>query len=205
MEEAEVGEYESGNERIDLLEEAYRQEGLDHKAKVLIFNRFKETLSSDYFGRYLKYCNETETETANLQALDLAKQAPRLIVAVKFLMDLSEWELVDSLFIARANEIDGGDYHEYRKISKILAKSGFVLSAVLLRREILEDILGAARSRAYKYAASDLKLCNEFAEQVKDWQQFETQAQFLSRIKTEHGKKKSFWGQASAYAGVQYF
>lgn len=204
LENAKAERFESDRERIDLLEQAYRDEGLDPKAKVLLFNRFKETLSSDYFARYLKYCNAGEKETAKAQALEFAKETPLLSRAVEFLADLSEWALVDALLIARASDIDGANYHEYRKISKMLGKSGYPLSAVLLRRAILEDILDAARSRAYKYAASDLKLCCEFAEQVKDWREFETQSQFIHRLKLEHGKKYSFWDQACDYAGVIY-
>lgn len=180
-------------EKIDLLEEAYRLEGDNQNAKQTLWSAFEESLSPDYYIRYLKYCDDTEKVSTKEKALLAAKQKNDLSLAINFLSDINEWALVSQLIVERQNELDGSDYSLYRKVSKHLAQSGFPLAAVLLRRVIINEILDAARAKVYQYAVSDLKLSNQFSEQVSDWQGFQTQHQFMEKLKADHWRKHKFW------------
>lgn len=54
-------------------------------------------------------------------------------------------------------------------------------------------ILAAARSKSYKYAASDLKLASDFAQHISDWKGYPTHADFLNQLRSQHPRKMSFW------------
>jgi hypothetical protein len=67
------------------------------------------------------------------------------------------------------------------------------LGAVILYRAMTLAVLGAARSKFYRYAARDLLSAGQAAERVIDWHGLPDHAAFLRRLRQEHGRKHSFW------------
>lgn len=179
--------------RDKLLIEAYMLEGDVQQAKTVIWNNFKNSLAVEKYFEYLKLADESENEYAAKEALQLAKDSPRLANAFKFLHDLQEFDAIEQLYFAREEEVDGSDYSVYRKLSTELNKQGKSLIATLLRRKLVEDVLAAARSKSYKYAASDLKLASDFAKNISDWKGYPTHADFLNQLRSQHPRKMSFW------------
>lgn len=179
--------------RDKLLIEAYMLEGDVQQAKTVIWNNFKNSLAVEKYFEYLKLADESEKEDAAKEALQLAKDSSRLDSAFKFLQDLQEFDAIEQLYFAREEEVDGSDYSVYRKLSTELNKQGKSLIATLLRRKLVEDVLAAARSKSYKYAASDLKLASDFAQNITDWKGYPTQADFLDKLRSQHPRKMSFW------------
>lgn len=179
--------------RDQLLIEAYMLEGDVQQAKTVIWNNFKNSLAIDTYFEYLKLADDGEKEDAAKKALQFAKDSPRLANAFKFLHDLQEYDAIEELYFAREEEVDGSDYSIYRKLSTELNKQGKSLIATLLRRKLVEDVLAAARSKSYKYAASDLKLASDFAKNISDWNGYPTPADFLNQLRSQHPRKISFW------------
>lgn len=179
--------------RDKLLIEAYMLEGDVLQAKTVIWNNFKNSLAAEKYFEYLKLADESEKENAVKEALQLAKKSPHLASAFKFLQDLQEFDAIEQLYFAREEEVDGSDYSVYRKLSTELNKQGKSLIATLLRRRLVEDVLAAARSKSYKYAASDLKLASDFAAHISDWKGYPTHADFLNQLRSQHPRKMSFW------------
>ncbi len=185
------------HQKIDQLVEAYRLEGLDKKAQSILWHYFEKTLSVFTYQDYLKHASATEKNAAKKKALSLCQSHQPLSMAIEFLSEAHEFELINQLLLARYDEVSGSDYYLYRGLSTKLAKAGFYLSATLLRRAVLTTILDQARSKSYKYAASDYKLGNEFAAKVTNWGKFETQTTFLTKIKATHARKKAFWSRVN--------
>lgn len=179
--------------RDKLLIEAYMLESDVQQAKTIIWNNFKNSLAVDTYFEYLKLADDNEKEHAVKQALQIAKDSPHLASALKFLQDLQEFDAIEQLYFAREEEVDGSDYSIYRKLSTELNKQGKSLIATLLRRKLVEDVLTAARSKSYKYAASDLKLASDFAKNISEWKGYQTHADFLNQLKSQHPRKMSFW------------
>lgn len=179
--------------RDKLLIEAYMLEGDVQQAKTVIWNNFKNSLAVETYFEYLKLADDNEKKDAAKEALQLAKDSPRLASAFKLLQDLQEFDAIEQLYFAREEEIDGSDYSVYRKLSTELNKQGKSLIATLLRRRLVEDVLAAARSKSYKYAASDLKLASDFAAHISDWKGYPTHADFLNQLRSQHPRKMSFW------------
>ncbi|WP_133140268.1 DUF6880 family protein [Legionella genomosp. 1] len=179
--------------RDNLLIEAYMLEGDVQQAKNVLWNNFKKNLAVETYFEYLKLANDNEKELAIEESLQIAKDSPNLASAFKFLQDIQEFDAIEQLYFAREEEINGNDYSIYRKLSTELNKQGKSLIATLLRRKLVEDTLSAARSKSYKYAASDLKLASEFAANISDWRGYPTHADFLSQLRSQHARKISFW------------
>jgi hypothetical protein len=49
--------------------------------------------------------------------------------------------------------------------------------------------------QSYPYAARDLIRAGQAAELVGDWRGIEPHADFLHRLRREHGRKHAFWPQ----------
>jgi hypothetical protein len=179
--------------RDKLLIEAYMLEGDAQQAKTIIWNNFKNSLAVDTYFEYLKLADDNEKKHAVKEALQIAKDSPRLASALKFLQDLQEFDAIEQLYFVREEEVDGSDYSVYRKLSTELNKQGKSLIATLLRRKLVEDVLTAARSKSYKYAASDLKLASDFSANISDWKGYPTHTDFLNQLKSLHPRKMSFW------------
>lgn len=179
--------------RDKLLIEAYMLEGDVQQAKTVIWNNFKNSLAVETYFEYLKLADDNEKEHAVKEALQMAKKSQILASGFKFLQDLNEFDAIEELYFAREEEVDGSDYSIYRQLSTELNKQGKSLIATLLRRKLVEDVLTAARSKSYRYAASDLKLASDFAANVSDWKGYSTHTDFLNQLKSQHPRKMSFW------------
>ena len=67
------------------------------------------------------------------------------------------------------------------------------LAATLIRRALIDFSLGAARTSRYRHAARHLLECQGLANQIEDFGAIETHEAYRARLKSEHGRKASFW------------
>lgn len=181
------------NTRDTLMIEAYMLEGDTDKAKTVIWDRFKRHLDVDDYLHYLKLASADEKETAKIEALNIARAEKYISKSFEFLHQINEYDAIETLFHERESEVNGSDYYVYRKLSTNLHKHGKHLVAALLRRKLVESVLDRARSKSYRYAASDLKLSGDYAAEVKDWGDYASHDIFIEKLKTDHGRKYGFW------------
>ena len=71
------------------------------------------------------------------------------------------------------------------------------LAATLMRRNLAEAVLDAARSKSYRYAVSDLKKAADFSQPIQDWKSFTPHYEYMVQLKAKHAWKHSFWSQMS--------
>jgi hypothetical protein len=179
--------------RDKLLIEAYMLEGDTNQAKSVLWNSFKKSLAVDTYLEYLKLADADERQRAAKEALEIAKNSSRLASGFKLLQDLGEFDAIEQLFLSREAEVEGSDYYVYRKLSTELHKHGKNLIATLFRRKLIDDVLASARSKSYRYAASDLKLAGDFAENITNWMGYPSHADYIAQLKAKHPRKMSFW------------
>ncbi|WP_150468874.1 tetratricopeptide repeat protein [Cysteiniphilum sp. SYW-8] len=181
------------NDRDTLLIEAHMLEGDTDKAKAVIWSRFKRNLHIDDYLHYLKLASAEEKQHAKEEALKIARAEKYISRSFQFLHELNEYDAIETLFYERESEINGSDYYVYRKLSTSLHKHGKHLVAALLRRKLVESVLDSARSKSYRYAASDLKLAGDYAAEVKAWGDYPTHEAFIDKLRQDHSRKHSFW------------
>lgn len=179
--------------RQDLLIQAYLEEGLMVEAQTIRRESFEHTLQAKYYTSYIVDASLKEQEQLRLMAIEQAKLAKDFNTSLIFLEDISEYDALEDLIITNLSKLDQYNYSYYRKLSKNLAAHGKFLAACLIRRSLIAQILEKAQSKYYDYAVSDLKLGLEFGAQVKNWQSFENNHQYLEQLKITHKRKVSFW------------
>lgn len=179
--------------RDKLLIEAYMLEGDTTQAKSTIWKIFERSLDVNNYFEYLKLAAPDEKQPIKEKALLLAKNSTRLSSAFKFLHDMGEYDAIEHLYFFREGDIDDSDYYVYRKLSTALHQNGKHLIATLLRRRLVNNVLDHARSKSYRYAASDLKLAGDFAAHVNDWRKYPSHADFLQQLRAKHSRKMAFW------------
>ena len=185
------------SEKTKLLIEAYHINNQGSKVQHLHWQRFERYLQTEDYAAYLQQTAETERETVQAKAIEVAKTYERLRNTFRFLTDIQQWDEVEYLIIqhAKADTLNGADYTAYRKLSTTLAQQGKGLAATLLRRVLIEHILNQAQSKYYQYAASDLKKAHDYAQTVTDWQGFLTHPAFMQALQTQHARKHAFWSR----------
>lgn len=176
-----------------LLVEAYQSSGSKEKAQQLRWEIFKKHCYIDDYKAYIKYIPKKEMKLAEANAIKVAQDVEYLSYGVSFLKEMKLYGLVEALLLKRFDEVNGEDYHTYRSLSTSLTKHGKYLIASLLRRKIAQCGVAKAQSKYYKYAASDYKLCSDYASKVKDWDKFPTHDEFVKSFKEAHKRKKAFW------------
>jgi hypothetical protein len=192
------------SQKIQLLVEAYLLEGNENKARELLWERFERYLHADDYLAYLKRATAVEKETAQCKAIELAKKCTSLDSTLAFLENIQVWDEVDDIIInhAKANTLNNGNYSLYRKLSTSLTHQGKGLSAVLLRRALVDDVLYKAQSKYYHYAASDLKKAHDFSKTVTDWKGFATHQSFIQTLQTQHARKYAFWSKVGDHGDL---
>jgi len=168
-------------------------EGDADKAKKVIWEKFKRHLCIDDYLHYLKLANQDEKVKAKEEALKIAQNEQYISRSFEFLHELNEYDGVETLYYERESEINGSEYYVYRKLSTSLHQHGKHLIAALLRRKLVENVLSQAKSKSYRYAASDLKLAGDYALEVKDWRGYPEHKVFIENLKKDHNRKHSFW------------
>src|SRR4051794_1055103 len=154
---------------------------------------FGRTLSLEHFRDYVERIPAEERRRWTDRAIATAEERHQEVgSALRFLTRIDETEAAERLVLARAEEIDGHLYFVLRPVAEALAPA-HPLGAVILYRAMASAVLGAARSKSYGYAASELLQAGQLAGRVTDWNGLPDHAEFVRRLRQEHGRKYSFW------------
>jgi len=182
-------------DKYTLLQEAYQLEGDKEKEKALIWARFERYMDSKDYLAYLSFTSGNETQRIQEKVYQMAAKAKSVEKGLAFFQDVDEIDAIEALFLSRLKEVNSSDYSFYRKLSTYLSKNERPLSAVLMRRLLVNQVLDSACSKYYRYAISDLSQAEKFSVSVKDWKNHLTHQAYLAFLKDNHPRKYSFWEQ----------
>lgn len=175
--------------RID----SYSLECDEDSAQKIRWEAFEKTLSPDYYIHYCKYLSVKAKAIAKEAALTLAQKASSFEMAIHFLDEIGEHGLLAEHVLANQNELPNVYYGTFRPLSKRLAANGYSLAAVLIRRGLVQGVLNKAKSKYYKYSASDLKLAHDYGQSIDAWRGCLSHELFMQQLKATHAKKHAFW------------
>lgn len=178
--------------------EASILEALDDKtaAQALRWQCFESRLSADILRDYLKNLpdfDDIEAETRALQ-YGLSHQVPEL--ALRFYLDWPRLDLAAQVILQHHSHWDGGLWHSLPKTAETLEHE-HPAAATILYRALLDDILKAARSKAYGHGAKylgKLALLAEAADPNLPEGVVAHEA-YVAELRKNHGRKSGFWGR----------
>lgn len=185
-----------------LLVQAVYENGNTQAALELCVNYFSKALDVEYLKKYLKYSPNASSD--EIQVFYQIAYKRGSAAYLNFVAVIDDWAVFDAFFREKMATVDVlwfetlltiQSISNVRKWSTALAQHGFPISAIGIRRKLVENTLMQAKSTYYKYAVSDLKKSIDFTEMVKEQDQnlVVSTADFIQAINVQHGRKYSFW------------
>jgi hypothetical protein len=184
--------YEWEEVRLDVLGALGRKE----EAQAFRWRRFERTLSCDHLRAFLKRLPEFDGVEAEERAMSVALGFSEVHQALAFLVSWPAIEKAAALVLARANELNG-DHYEVLSPAADALTGKHPLAATLLLRAMIDFALQENRVKRYRHAARHLAECAGLAAAISDFGNFEPHDRYSARLKSEHGRKTSFWTLAS--------
>lgn len=185
-----------------LLVQAVYENGDTQAALALCVNYFSKALDVEYLKKYIKYHPSASSD--EIQVFYRIANTCGAAAYLNFVAIMGDWSIFDVFLREEMVTVDDSWFEtlqatqpisQIRKWSTALAQYGFPISAILIRRKLVESTLMQAKSTYYKYAVSDLKKSIDFTEMVKEQDQnlVASTADFIHAINVQHGRKYSFW------------
>jgi hypothetical protein len=172
--------------RIEALERLGRRPEAQDERWVL----FADTLEPDVLRAYIRALDDFKEFDALDQAFALAANHPRVPLAVGFFVAWNRPDHLAGLVESRFSELDGRHYGVLAPAADTLAANQPV-TAIRLRRLMIDSVLGRSYSKSYPYAARDLAACAVLADRVDGGPQ--SHAAYVGDLRAKHGRKLGFW------------
>ncbi|WP_417247249.1 DUF6880 family protein [Celeribacter sp.] len=165
-------------------------------AQALRWQCFESRLSADILHDYLKNLPDfydIEPETSALQ-YGLSHQVPEL--ALRFYLDWPRLDLAAQVILQHHAHWGGGLWHSLPKTAETLEHE-HPAAATILYRALLDDILKAARTKAYGHGARYLGKLALLAEAADPFLPEGVMAHeaYMAELRKNHGRKSGFWGR----------
>ncbi|MBK1696327.1 DUF6880 family protein [Rhodovibrio salinarum] len=186
------GEYDWTSARIDVLEAL----GDWAEAQELRLSTFPATPSAAHLKAYITRLAGVEDDAATDQAARAFLENPRpdRSEALAFLVS---WLVFQNA--ARLVRVQTGDGVRPQRQVLIPAsrclEEAYPLVSVALRRALIEDALTLARASRYPDAAQNVRELEALDATIHTYEAFETHEQFMTRLRTDHPRKRRFWSQ----------
>jgi hypothetical protein len=166
--------------------------GQREEAQAFRWSCFERTLNTAHLRDYLKRLPEFEDFEAEQRAMATALGFPEIHQGLAFLISWPAPEKAAALVLRRAKELNGDHYELLSPAADVLAGK-HPLAATLLLRSMIDFALKQTRVKRYRHAARHLAECARLAGNIGDFDRFEPHDRYAARLKTEHGRKSSFW------------
>lgn len=174
--------------RAEVLEALGRQD----EAQEFRWACFESSLEPEHLRAYLKRLADFDDVEAEEKAFAHAAKFPDVHRALNFLVEWPALDRAAKLVLARKAEIDGHSYEVLTPAADKLAAK-YPLAATILLRAMVDFALEKARPNRYRYAARHLVDCDRLSARVEDMGGLMSHADYLSRLRANHGKKTNFW------------
>jgi hypothetical protein len=190
------GDSYRAHERDELLIEICRRTGDHAQLADLLYRRFRGYRNLNALQDLLDVLGEDkraeviETEVAAI----LGSNAFHTTDAA-FLISLGKIDEAEQHLLDRAEQLNGDYYTNLLPLAEELQAQKRLLAASLIYRSLLISILARGQSKIYAHGVRYLKKLDALAKDVDDWSSFESHEEFKSALRSDHGRKYSFWGR----------
>jgi len=113
--------------------------------------------------------------------------------AVDLAIISGNYPLAAEVLIQQEKELDGLEYGKVLSWRDIFEQEKLWLATALCYRMLIEDILNNGRTKGYPSAARYLQQEQALSKRIKRYQSHPNTNAYLSHLKKQHGRKKSFW------------
>jgi len=175
--------------RLEVLEALDRND----EAQAFRWACFERDLSPDYLRTFLKRLPDFEDIDAEERAMAYVMVYSGSLSALHFLILWPALDRASQLVKQRFTELDGNHYEILTPAAEALS-ARHPLAATLALRAMIDFTLNAGKSSRYQHAARHLAECDALASQIEDFGTVEPHANYVARLRRDHGRKSGFWG-----------
>ena len=175
--------------RIEVLDALDRTD----EAQAFRWTCFERDLSPDYLRTFLKRLPDFEDIEAEERAMAYVMVYSGSLSALHFLILWPALDRASQLVKQRFTELDGNHYEILTPAAEALS-ARHPLAATLALRAMIDFTLNAGKSSRYQHAARHLAECDALASQIEDFGTVEPHANYVARLRRDHGRKSGFWG-----------
>ncbi len=167
--------------------------GRTARVKEHVRNRFLAQPSQQSFIQASEHLSEAETQRM-LDALMLQVQItkPLHLSALLHLITIGKGAELEGL-VANYKSDDHYDFYAWSNIARAFEKAHLPLSASVVFRTLLDDILSHARSNAYHIAVYYYGTLWTLSSHVHDWRGLPDNDTYMATVANAHSAKSSFW------------
>lgn len=179
--------------RVRLLDNTLELLGRDKDLLALRRQVYDKQPDNDNLQALLAVLPPQEQVAVQQQAVSRAQQLDNTILAVSSLIALQALSKAAEQLLLRQHSLTTVPYYQLQAWAKAFAPTKHYLAAVLCYRVLLEDILQAARSKAYHHAASYYQQLAKLDKLIENYQPLSAWAAYQATIRQQHGRKSAFW------------
>ncbi len=174
--------------------QAYELCGKYKEAQTERLEWFEENLNTEVYNHILNNAQPEFKEPFKKEAIEKAFQFPEPHAAIRFLMQIQEFDEGAKFARTKIGQLDGGQYYILRPIADILRDTD-PLAATLMYRKLAEPVLEKAKSKYYNYAAKDLVSCGVLSSAITAWETHQNHDSYFTSLEVKHKRKLGFWAE----------
>lgn len=184
-------------EQQHLIDTCYQLLG-DKKSQIALRRtRYEQSPNQRNLAALLDIADAQERATLEAKAAEKAQAIDDFNSRVDALIALKATVVAAEQVINNANQLPSIGYYALPDWAKYFAQHGQPLAATLCYRELIDDILNSARSKAYHHAATYLEKLLALAPQITDYQTSTHHSAYVDQLKIQHKRKSAFWAKAN--------
>ncbi len=153
---------------------------------------FERRLSVKHLRAYLRQLPDFDDVEAEDRALAHALAHADGHEALVFLLNWPALDKAAALVLQPERQWNGDHFELLTPAAEALAGK-YPLAATRLLRAMIDFALERARVKRYRHAARHLAECAGLAAGIESFGELETHEAYVARLKSEHGRKTSFW------------
>lgn len=183
------------SEQQKLLDACYQATGDKNALLQLRRERYEAQPDANNLQALLAISSPQEIEDLKMGAIQKAQSIEHFSLRINTLIALEAvTEAANEVMLAGCKLSEVG-YYVLPDWAKSFAKHNQPLAATLCYRTLTDDILNAARSKAYHHAVNYLKKLCELAPFINDYQGHSQHHDYVNQLSLQHKRKTAFWAK----------
>lgn len=187
------GRWSNEAARLRLLDRTLALLGHHKELQALRRELYDKQPDIDNLQALLAVLPPQEQATVQQQAISRAQQLSDTALAMNTLIALQALPEAAEQIVQRQHSLTTEGYYNLQSWAKAFLLAKQPLAAVVCYRALLEDILLAARSKAYHHAASYYQQLAKLDTQIDKYQPLPDWIAYQAIIRQQHGRKSAFW------------
>jgi Family of unknown function (DUF6880) len=177
-----------------LLTEIYIKTGEVEKQRALSWKKFRRSRRKEEFDKLLVGRKKKEKKELIEEEVGLIFEREKFSENdASFLVEIGRPVEAETYYLQRESSVDYYCYDSMKKLAGAFEKNNAFLTASLIYRKLLVDILQSGRSKIYDKGVAYLKKLDVMSTQITDWDTYIDHQTFKEGLIQSYKRKYSFW------------